>query len=283
MECRRCRLIRLFPWPAPQDLARYYPANYWFDPASSAADTLAEAWRRLALRDHVRFVRRALAAAPAGAPVLDVGCGGGLFLKELHLEEGRAFGLDFSLDAASVAWSANAVPVACGALTRAPFRRNSFGLITMFHVLEHLYDPTAYLKAARDLLAPGGRLVVQVPNAASWQFLLWGARWNGLDIPRHLIDFKETDVAVLLDYAGFEIVRRKHFSLRDNPAGLASTLAPQLDPMGRRVRGLPETPRGKLLKDAAYFALLLAALPFTAVEAACGAGSTVMLEARQKP
>ena len=40
----------------------------------------------------------------------------------------------------------------------------------------------------------------------------------------------------LLDHCGFEIVRRKHFSLRDNPAGLASSLAPGLDPMARRVR-----------------------------------------------
>ncbi|MGB9610791.1 MAG: class I SAM-dependent methyltransferase, partial [Bryobacteraceae bacterium] len=192
VECRQCRLIRLFPWPDPEKLHQYYPPDYWFDPAASAADSLAELWRRIVIRDHVRFVRRALAAAPPDSLVLDVGCGGGLFLRELHLPEHRAFGLDFSLDAASVAWSTNGVPVACGALTRAPFRPRSFGLITMFHVLEHLYDPAAYLEAARELLVPEGRLVVQVPNAGSWQFLLFGAHWNGLDVPRHLINFRES-------------------------------------------------------------------------------------------
>jgi len=40
----------------------------------------------------------------------------------------------------------------------------------MYHVLEHLYDPVAYLDAAHSLLAPDGRLIVQVPNVASWQF-----------------------------------------------------------------------------------------------------------------
>ncbi len=283
VECRRCRLIRLFPWPEPQKLHQYYPPDYWFDPAASAADSLAQAWRRFAVQDHVRFVRKALRAAPADAPVLDVGCGGGLFLRELHLPEHLAFGLDFSIDAASVAWSSNGVPVACGALTRAPFRPASFGLITMFHVLEHLYDPSAYLEAARELLMPEGRLVVQVPNAACWQFLLFGAAWNGLDVPRHLIHFRESDLEILLDATGFEIVRRKHFSLRDNPAGLASTLAPGLDPMGRRVRRADGSPRTKLLKDAAYFLLMLASIPFTAVEAACRAGSTIMIEARRKP
>lgn len=283
VECRKCRLIRLFPWPEPQKLHQYYPPDYWFDPASSAADSLAQAWRRLAIQDHVRFVRKALRELPPDALVLDVGCGGGLFLRELHLPEHRAFGLDFSLDAASVAWSGNGVPVACGALTRAPFRPASFGLITMFHVLEHLYDPTAYLDAARELLIPEGRLVIQVPNAGCWQFLLFGAAWNGWDVPRHLIDFRESDLEGLLDAAGFETVRRKHFSLRDNPAGLASTLAPALDPMGRRVRRADGSPRARLLKDAGYFLLLLASIPFTALEAACRAGSTVMIEARRKP
>lgn len=283
VECRRCRLIRLYPWPDPEQLHQYYPPDYWFDPAASAADSLAELWRRLVIRDHVRFVRRALAAAPPDSLVLDVGCGGGLLLRELHLPEHRAFGLDFSLDAASVAWSTNGVPVACGALTRAPFRPRTFGLITMFHVLEHLYDPAAYLEAARELLVEKGRLVVQVPNAGSWQFLLFGANWNGLDVPRHLIHFRESDLEALLDSAGFEIVRRKHFSLRDNPAGLASTLAPALDPMGRRVRRADRTMRTRLLKDAAYFALVLAAIPFTLLEAACRAGSTLMVEARRKP
>jgi hypothetical protein len=79
------------------------------------------------------------------------------------------------------------------------------------------------------------------------------------------------------------VLRRKYFSWRDNPAGLASSLAPALDPMARRVRGLRETPRGKLLRDLVYFALLVVAVPFTLLEAACHAGSTIMIEARKKP
>jgi hypothetical protein len=53
--------------------------------------------------------------------------------------------------------------------------------------------------------------------------------------------------------------------------------------MARRVRGLPETPGARLLKDLAHFSLLAAALPFTLLEAACHAGSTIMIEARKAP
>ena len=51
--------------------------------------------------------------------------------------------------------------------------------------------------------------------------------------------------------------------------------------MARRVRQIPETARARLAKDLAYFALVVAALPFTAAEAAFRAGSTVMIEARR--
>lgn len=283
VECAQCRLVRLFPKPQPAELRTYYPETYWFDPAETAADRLAELWRQIVLRDHIRFVRRALHDSPAAGPVLDVGCGGGLFLRELDLPRGQALGLDFSLSAAAVAWGVNGVPTVCASLTRAPFPPRSCRAITMFHVLEHLYDPASYLDAARELLAPGGRLIIQVPNLGCWQFLLFGEHWNGLDIPRHLIHFRERDLRGLFEATGFELLRVKHFSLRDNPAGFASSLAPSLDPMSRRVRGVVESPRKKLWKDLAYCALVLLAIPFAALEAACGAGSSIMLEARPKP
>ncbi len=152
----------------------------------------------------------------------------------------------------------------------------------MFHVLEHLYDPASYLDAARELLRPDGRLIIQVPNAACWQFLLFGERWNGVDVPRHLINFRLSDVDALLDHCGFEVLRHKHFSLRDNPAGMATSIAPSLDPMARRLRGVPETPNERLWKDLAYLGLVVASVPFTLFEAACRAGSTIMVEARKK-
>jgi SAM-dependent methyltransferase len=283
VECAGCGLLRLDPPPPAAELGSYYPANYWFAPDKSAAGSLEETWRRLVLRDHVRFVARALADISAAGPVLDVGCGGGLFLGMLRERGHRVIGLDSSSDAARVAWQRNGVPAIQASLEDAPFPPSSCAAITMFHVLEHLYDVRPYLRAARCLLAPGGRLIVQVPNAGCWQYRLLGRAWNGLDVPRHLYDFRAADLEKLLAVCGFEVVQRKHFSLRDNPAGMASSLAPGLDPMARRVRGVAEGAGAKLAKDLVYLGLLLASLPFTILEAACGAGSTVMIEARVHP
>lgn len=282
VECAGCRLIRLDPVPTPAELRYYYPNLYWFKPADSFAAHLEEIYRRFVLGDHVRFALRALAECGEEGPVLDVGCGGGLFLRLLSDRGYPVVGLDFSLDAANVAWKQNGVPAVCSTLAKAPFRDGSCAAITMFHVLEHLYDPVPYIEAAHRLLRPDGRLILQVPNASSWQFLMFGKNWNGIDVPRHLINFKQKDMDGLLDACGFEVLRHKHFSLRDNPAGFATSIAPWLDPMARRVRGVEESGKVKLLKDIAYFVLVLAAIPFTVVEAACHAGSTIMIEARKK-
>jgi SAM-dependent methyltransferase len=283
VECRNCRLIRLDPQPHPLELNDYYPSKYWYTSDSDTADVLEQIYRRFVLRDHLHFVQRALRESEETGLVLDVGCGGGLFLQMLA-ERGvkNVVGLDFSLDAANVAWRRAGVPAVCATLSRAPLPPSSCAAVTMFHVLEHLYDPASYLDAAHQLLRPDGRLIVQVPNAACWQFLLLGERWNGIDVPRHLIDFRLSDVDSLLDSCGFEVLRHKHFSLRDNPAGLATSLAPTLDPMARRMRQISETPRQRLMKDFLYMALVAVSIPFTLVEAACHAGSTIMVEARKK-
>jgi SAM-dependent methyltransferase len=277
IRCAGCGMMRLSPRPETQDLHKFYPHEYWFDPDESSASRWAERYRRLVLRDHIGFVSQIMRESAAGR-MLDVGCGGGLLAGMLRKRGVDAVGLDSSTSACRIAWERHCVPAVTGDLVRHPFQGASFAVVTMFHVLEHLPVPAAFLSAARDLLRPGGHLIVQVPNADSWQFRLLGWRWNGLDIPRHLTDFRLEDLTWMLQDCGFEVVRVKHFSLRDNPAGLATSLAPQLDPMGRRVQGK----RSGLLYMAAHFALMAAALPFALLEAAFGHGSTMMVQARKQ-
>jgi len=287
VECVRCRLIRLDPQPSPEELRHFYPEKYWFEPEPGSVSQITEAYRRFVIRDHVNFALNALRqVGPLNGrqPVLlDVGCGGGLFTHFVQRAGFPVLGLDFSIDAARVAWRANQVPAFVGTLTQAPLARGSCGVVTMFHVLEHLYDPAAYLESAYELLHDEGRLIIQVPNAACLQFLLLGEHWSGLDVPRHLWDFRPDDLEVLLDRCGFESVRAKHFNLRDNPAGMATSIAPGLDPMSRLIRGVKESPAQRLAKNLTYFGLTVACLPFTLLEAACRAGSSIMIEARKKP
>ncbi|MBV8902305.1 MAG: methyltransferase domain-containing protein, partial [Acidobacteriia bacterium] len=127
VRCGGCGLMRLEPRPSENELRDYYPAAYWFAPNGQAAGRFEQAYRRLVLRDHVRFVEGALDRARASGngerwqvPLLDVGCGGGLFLRLMRERGFRAVGLDFSADAARMAWRLEGAPVVCGTLDHAP-------------------------------------------------------------------------------------------------------------------------------------------------------------------
>ena len=276
VECSGCGLLRLSPMPPPDELKTFYPDHYWWEADDSIGGRLSELYRRFVLNDHVRFVTSAMEAP---GPVLDIGCGGGLMVDALVDAGYCVVGADTSVTAAQVCAKRSGAPAICASVPNLPFGEASFGGVTMFHVLEHVYDPLATLDAAVRLLAPGGRLVLQTPNADCWQLMLLGKQWSGLDIPRHLYDFRSEDLEALLEGCGFEARRIKRFSLRDNPAGLATSMFPQLEPVARRVRRVREGPALSLLKNAIYFALTVASVPFTSLEAASGAGSTVMIEA----
>ena len=294
VECGKCRLVRLHPQPVPLELQAFYPANYWLEPDHPHAPPFEAGVRRFLLRDRIRFMEcalhqsfeTALESAEDTAQnhwLIDVGCGGGLTLQLLQ-ERGwkNLIGLEFGVDSAASILRSRAVPAVCGTFSRAPFKLEHCALITMFHVLEHLYDPASYLDAAHRALAPHGRLIVQIRNAASWQFLLFGERWAGLNTPRHLVQFRRKDVESLLQDCGFEILRERHFSWSESAATCASSLLPALDPSVRRLRGKQESPAQSAFKDVGFFALSALCLPFVLLEAACRAGAVLTIEARKK-
>ena len=273
VECRNCGMVRLSPQPTPEQVAGFYAKNYWF-----AGGRLQELYRRLVLLDHVRFASKAVSP---GRLVLDVGCGGGLFLRMMKERGFNVLGLDFSSEAARIAWDQNRVRVLVGDLGSAPIEPASCALITMYHVLEHLPDPAGYLRAAAGLLERDGRLIVQVPDRACWEAAMLGIHWTGLDVPRHLYVFRSSDLRRLVVSCGFEIVREKHFSLRDHPAGLATGIAPSIDPVVRAIRGMDRNVVTRLSKDLLYLGLTASMLPFTLFESLFGKGSSVTIEARK--
>jgi SAM-dependent methyltransferase len=285
LECVNCRLIRLHPRPEPKDGWRWPAAKRTpieAEGAGSFTERLRRAYHQFALRGRIHFVERALAESGERGLVLDIGCGEGALLEGMAARGHRnLLGVDAAPEAARAA-SLCGVPAIGAMLPDAPLRAGSCAVITMFELLERVPDPAACLRAAHTLLAPNGRLVVQTPNAGSWQFLLFGENWSGLGVPGRLVHFRRKDVEKLLGRCGFETVRVRHFSLGDDPTGMARSIAPGFDPAVRQARGVKETPRMRVWKDVVFMALAAACVPFTVLEAACNAGSTVMIEARKK-
>jgi 2-polyprenyl-3-methyl-5-hydroxy-6-metoxy-1,4-benzoquinol methylase len=83
-------------------------------------------------------------------------------------------------------------------LEEAQFPLESFDLITMSHVLEHLHDPLAALERVGSWLKPTGCLKIWCPNYDSQERRIFGRNWFALDVPRHLYHFTPATVTELI-------------------------------------------------------------------------------------
>ncbi len=162
-----------------------------------------------------RFAAR---LAPPGGRVLDVGCGRGMFLEEMKRRGFAVRGTEASADLAAHAPAG--IPVDSREFAPGSFEPGSFELVSIWHVLEHLPAPHLALRAAREVLVPGGTLVVAVPNFGSLQARCGGEHWQHLELPRHRFHFTPDTLRARLEAAGFRIERLRTGQWEMDPIGL---------------------------------------------------------------
>ncbi|UCG72354.1 MAG: class I SAM-dependent methyltransferase [Chromatiales bacterium] len=155
-------------------------------------------------RDKLALVERYVALRP-DTRVLDVGCGAGTFLEHLHNASGATVsGVDFK-DLGHLPAFAH-VDFHLGLFYDQPFAPGSFDLITMWHFLEHDYDPGRTLRHARELLVADGRLIIEVPRLDSVSYRLFKERWPGLQAPQHTVLYSRQSLLDMVAKAGLEVV-----------------------------------------------------------------------------
>jgi len=238
-----------------------------------------------------RWFRRRRAGAvealhPAKGRVLDVGCGNGALLDELRTRGWEAHGTQVSRSAAAYARDKLGLDVFTGELTDAPYTPVSFDAVMLWHVLEHLEHPTAYLSKCRELLKDDGVLVVEVPHAGSVATALGGAWGMNWDPPNHLWHFTPGTLIKAIERAGFggrvltqwswefSLVALSQ-SMLNRVAGSRNTLLKQLGASTDRNCAL-------LAGHAALGALaMLSAIPLSLYGVAAGKGEVIRVAGRK--
>lgn len=155
--------------------------------------------------------------------LLDAGAGRGRFVAAARRAGYEAVGLEPSNRGV---WAAREldVPVIQSTIAAADLADGSLDAITLWHVLEHLDDPSESLARLAGWLRPGGALLVGVPNLGSWQARVCPARWYHLDVPRHRVHYTVPGLKALLGRHGFEPVRTRQLLLEHNPFGMWQSL-----------------------------------------------------------
>ncbi|HET9073884.1 MAG TPA: class I SAM-dependent methyltransferase [Solirubrobacteraceae bacterium] len=193
VACVHCHSALTFPRPDDAELAQAYGGAY--RPADGRFSAGAD---RLLARTRGTLARRIAATAPPG-PVLDVGSGDGSLLDALAAAGREAVGLERDPGGRA---DTHAVEI-----TDFTERSGTWAAVVLWHSLEHLRDAPAALAAAAGLLAPGGVLIVAVPNRDSWQARVLGDRWLALDLPRHLHHLTARALLTALRAQGLEVER----------------------------------------------------------------------------
>lgn len=140
-----------------------------------------------------------------GGGLLEVGCAYGFLLDEARRHFDRREGTEFSQAAAARAREL-ADRVHLGGLEKLG-PEDRFRVAACIHVIEHVYDPVAFVRQLRRHLEPGGWLVVATPDMGGFWRPLLGGRWPFYKMPEHVTYFDRASLARLLEAGGFRDVQ----------------------------------------------------------------------------
>ncbi len=207
VTCTNCGLAYQNPRVAVEQIKDFYDSEYIAHRKKKDWGVLTPLYERAMTkhdRDKDKLVSEYVSLTKESR-VLDVGCAVGTFL--LHLREKydcHISGVDFKEDLTYPDF--DKIDFHCGLLyEQNNLEEASYDLITMWHFLEHCYNPVESLKKAKNLLKPGGKLVIEVPRLDSFSYKLFKEKWPGVQAPQHTIMFDKKHFIKMAEAQGLKV------------------------------------------------------------------------------
>jgi 2-polyprenyl-3-methyl-5-hydroxy-6-metoxy-1,4-benzoquinol methylase len=197
-ECVDCTLRFTQHTPDAQAISQYYQSSDYISHSGTnkgIINALYHTVRKITLSDKRRLILSVTQID--NGRLLDIGAGTGAFVSHMQMNGWQATGLEPDAMARSNALTANKVNLlASDALFE--FAENSFDVITMWHVLEHVHDLHNYMEQLKKILKPNGKIFIAVPNYTSYDARFYKGFWAAYDVPRHLYHFSPEAMFQLL-------------------------------------------------------------------------------------
>ncbi len=198
-------LDMLITKPQPDDLARYYESENYIshtDAKKTLVDKMYQLVKRYSLSKKTKLIAKYFAGEKT---LLDVGAGTGDFLLAAKKEGWTITGVEPNSDARTRAKEKGVeILPAIDVLTN-----KKFGVISLWHVLEHLPNLEEQLSILVSHLAADGTLVIAVPNFKSYDATYYKEYWAAYDVPRHLWHFSREAIEKLLAKHEMKLVATK--------------------------------------------------------------------------
>lgn len=193
-------MLVTFPKPDIGDLPSYYKSEKYIshtDSQRSFFDKVYQVVKSNMLQRKLKWIEKKV---PAKGRLLDIGAGTGDFLYEAKKRGWKVNGVEPNDSARKLAED-KGIELA---KTSGSFKSNKFDVITLWHVLEHVYDLKTQIIELEHLLKKGGLLIIAVPNFKSYDAQYYKEFWAAYDVPRHLWHFSRNSFKHLIYGTGFK-------------------------------------------------------------------------------
>lgn len=207
-RCSTCGFLFTQDYPGENEISGYYESADYISHSDTSEGIINKVYhltRKVMLLRKSRMVKKVTGLKTG--KLLDVGSGTGHFASVMKNAGWAVKGIEINGKART--FSAETFDLEIIAPTQiTELASNSFDCITMWHVLEHFYDPFRYISDIFSLLKPGGVCLVALPNCSSHDARYYRQVWAAFDVPRHLWHFDPATFADFAQKAGQEVERQ---------------------------------------------------------------------------
>jgi 2-polyprenyl-3-methyl-5-hydroxy-6-metoxy-1,4-benzoquinol methylase len=190
-------MLETFPQPSLENLPKYYQSENYISHTDSKRNLLEKVYhsvKKIALKRKLKLINK---VSIEGKNLLDVGCGTGDFLQTAKRNSWTVTGIEPNEQARQLAnLKVNNKVYDIDHLLK--FDSQSFDVITLWHVLEHLPKLDEHISIFKRLLKTNGTLLIAVPNYNSYDAAYYKEFWAAFDVPRHLWHFSQISISKLV-------------------------------------------------------------------------------------
>ena len=201
VSCETTGFLFTNPRPKEKDISEYYDFEDYISHTNKQIDFISKLYQKV--RSHtIKRKFKLISKLISSKKILDVGSGTGEFLSYMKSKGFDTFGIEVAKKARKLSIKNHKLLVK-DSLSK--LNENNFDVITMWHVLEHVYDLDGYMKKIKYLLNDKGILLIAVPNHKCFDQKYYGEYWAGWDVPLHLWHFDKESMRKISKKYGFEI------------------------------------------------------------------------------
>lgn len=204
IKCESCGLIKTVPEPTKSEIGRYYKSEDYISHTTSIK-SLKHIIYNLIRNSNLISKKRLLKQYSNGNRLLDIGCATGVFLNYCRKHGYQVQGIEPDLKARQYATDVFGITVLNLGETY-KIENESFDIVTMWHVLEHVDDLNERMGLVYNALVDDGTAIIALPNPLSLDATYYGKYWAAYDVPRHLFHFTKQTFTQLANKHHFKIV-----------------------------------------------------------------------------